>query len=268
MTFGWSRRDGAGRLDTCLSCPTCGHHRCDGRRCFHRVRVLPDLHGKPARLVERPPCVFVPLSVPSDLLAPERRVGLWHCAVFGTPVPEASIDEHSHPGRPEHNVGRPPVARQWPSVDSVPQAHRMQYLPKPKLDVRVLRALATHSRTCGGRRLHSRPGAHGTMIADVASLTMPDPARVMTGPRSRRARLSDTTSTCSARSWPAPPTRRLHTETLSFRSTLAREPQPKFKLVDGIGCPLRKPPTSDRDRHCTSAHRCPDRSVRGPAGRA
>lgn len=57
--------------------------------------MLPAPHNVPANVAEPGGLLHVPFNVPSDLGAPISLVGATAApAMTGTPVPEATVDEH------------------------------------------------------------------------------------------------------------------------------------------------------------------------------
>jgi hypothetical protein len=50
--------------------------------------------------------------------------------VEGTTVPEASVDKYRDPSTGEHDVSAKPKARDWGTIDPVPEAQSVQGAPK------------------------------------------------------------------------------------------------------------------------------------------
>lgn len=106
--------------------------------------VLPNPNHSPSSLDEQLVGVGVPLPVASDLVGPERRVGLRDRVVFWTAVPETAVDEHGDLCAREHEV-RPPVqSRDRTEVDAISQARSMCGAPDSELGLRVATAVRLH----------------------------------------------------------------------------------------------------------------------------
>jgi hypothetical protein len=106
--------------------------------------VLPNPNYSPSGLAEEFVGAGVPFPVVSDLLGPERRIGLRDRVMFWTAVPEAAVDEHGHLRPREHEV-RPPVQRRdRTEVDAISQARSVCGAPDSELGLRVAPAVRLH----------------------------------------------------------------------------------------------------------------------------
>jgi hypothetical protein len=106
--------------------------------------VLPNPNHSPSGLAEQLVGVGVPLPVVSDLVGPERRIGLRDRVMFWTAVPETAVDEHGDLRAREYKV-RPPVQRRdRTDVDAISQARSMCGPPDSELGLRVAPAVRLH----------------------------------------------------------------------------------------------------------------------------
>jgi hypothetical protein len=103
--------------------------------------MLPDPHHRPA-LSFKGTCRFVvALPVALQLRLPVPGVGLRLDSVLRATVPEAAIDEHSHPGANEDDIGSSAQRRHGPPVDQVAQPSGMQLPANSQLRSSVLARL-------------------------------------------------------------------------------------------------------------------------------
>lgn len=121
--------------------------------------ALNDVRGMPRRLVlpdpdDTPPCGServinraIAFDVACELGLPVLDVHLRGSAVLRTSVPEAPVDEHSHPSSREDNVcAHPTVERLNGVVNAEAKAPAVQFAPERKLRLGVPAGAAPHRR--------------------------------------------------------------------------------------------------------------------------
>lgn len=126
-----------------------------------RLLVFPHPDDHPALLTKPPVGIAVPQPISLDLSAPEVRVCLWPSAMFGTAVPETTIDEHGEADGTEHDIRLAPQTGYRPPVDAVSQPAPMELRTQLALDPRIAGRLAAHPATDRRRcRRHWRTTFH------------------------------------------------------------------------------------------------------------
>jgi hypothetical protein len=88
--------------------------------------VFPKSQYRPSDIPKTFVRVGIPDTVLFDLLPPEIRLLLRPCRVFGTSMPETSIDEDSNHLPRKSDVGDPARFPHYLEIDSVPQASPVQ----------------------------------------------------------------------------------------------------------------------------------------------
>lgn len=93
--------------------------------------MLPDTDYRPALGLQSLVGIEITSAIGLDLFPPEPRITLRPRAMFGTSVPEATIDENSDSSLVKRYICTPPGFEQNRVIDSIPQTHCMQ--PSPQL---------------------------------------------------------------------------------------------------------------------------------------
>jgi hypothetical protein len=106
--------------------------------------VLPYPNDEPACLREKLVDSCIALLVAADLGSPVGAVGGYVCSVLGTPMPEASVHEDGHLGRPEYEVSSHTNACQRACADPVSQTQRMYRRTQSQLRLGVPTAVTLH----------------------------------------------------------------------------------------------------------------------------
>ena len=120
-------------------------YRLDAPSRLDRVLVFPYPDTQPTGLREPPVGVPVALPVALHFVRPELGVGRGNGVMFGTAVPEASVQENSDLGPGEHEVGRPSDLLERPNAHPVAQAQSVDGGPKSKFRFGVPALVRLHA---------------------------------------------------------------------------------------------------------------------------
>lgn len=125
--------------------------------------MFPESEYAPSDRFKVPVGLFIPNDVGSELVTPPLRIVPRRNEVFGTPVPEAPVNEDCNLGPREGDVhGSSWHTRNW-EVDPVAEPLRMEQLPKMGLTAGVTAPLRTHATSylVGG----PQGNTHGSILA-------------------------------------------------------------------------------------------------------
>ncbi len=107
--------------------------------------MLPDAQRQPPGGLKAFCRVGIAGSVSFNFLSPVASVGARDRVMERTAVPEAAVDEYSHPDSRKHQIRRPAQVGYRSAVDEISHASSVEFPTKCELRLGVTAAVASHA---------------------------------------------------------------------------------------------------------------------------